>query len=163
MPATLYADGGARGNPGPAAIGVVLRDSSGAPLDEISRTIGETTNNVAEYTAVIEGLKLALERGVTDIEVKLDSKLVVHQLNGEWKIKSDALRGLAVEAKRLLNRFQSATLDHVGRAKNSEADALVNQALDAEQVAELGPQWMPPDEEDDERPRPGPGQTSLLD
>ena len=138
-------------------------DSSGADLDSISRTIGETTNNVAEYTAVIEGLKLALERGVTDIEVKLDSKLVVHQLNGEWKIKSDALRGLAVEAKRLLNRFHSAKLQHVDRGKNSAADALVNQALDAAQLEDLGPQWMQPDEEDDGRPRPGPGQTSLLD
>ncbi|MGH2774023.1 MAG: ribonuclease HI family protein [Actinomycetota bacterium] len=163
MPATLYADGGARGNPGPAAIGVVLRDSEGAELDTISRTIGETTNNVAEYTAVIEGLKLAQERGVTDLEVKLDSKLVVHQLNGDWKIKSDALRGLAVEAKRLLNRFRSAKLEHVARGRNSDADKLVNQALDAAQLEDLGPQWVPPDEEDDGRPKPGPGQTSLLD
>jgi ribonuclease HI len=163
VPATLYADGGARGNPGPAAIGVVLTDSTGADLDAISRTIGATTNNVAEYTAVIEGLKLALERGVTDIEVRLDSKLVVHQLNGDWKIKSDSLRGLAVEARRLLNRFHSATVEHVGRDKNAAADALVNQALDAAQLESLGPQWMPPEEEDDGRPRPGPGQTSLLD
>jgi ribonuclease HI len=162
--ATLYADGGARGNPGPAAIGVVLRDSEGAELDTISRSIGETTNNVAEYTAVIEGLKLAHARGVTDLEVKLDSKLVVHQLNGEWKIKSDALRGLAVEAKRLLNRFRAVKLEHVARGKNSDADKLVNQALDAAQVGELGAQWMPPDEEEDDgRPKPGPGQTSLLD
>jgi ribonuclease HI len=163
VPATLFADGGARGNPGPAAIGVVLTDSTGADLDAISRTIGETTNNVAEYTAVIEGLKLALERGVTDIEVKLDSKLVVHQLTGDWKIKSDSLRGLAVEARRLLNRFHSATIEHVARGNNSAADALVNQALDAAQLEDLGPQWTPPDEEDDGRPRPGPGQTSLLD
>ena len=163
MPATLYADGGARGNPGPAAIGVVLTDSTGGDLGEISRTIGETTNNVAEYTAVIEGLKLAMERGVTDIEVKLDSKLVVHQLNGDWKIKSDSLRGLAVEARRLLNRFHSAKVEHVARAKNAAADALVNQALDSAQLEQMGPQWMPQDEEDDGRPRPGPGQTSLLD
>ena len=163
VPATLYADGGARGNPGPAAIGVVLRDLKGTELDTISRTIGETTNNVAEYTAVIEGLKLAQTRGVTDLEVKLDSKLVVHQLNGDWKIKSDSLRGLAVEAKRLLNRFRSAKLEQVPRGKNSDADRLVNQALDAAQFEELGPQWIPPDEEDDGRPKPGPGQTSLLD
>jgi len=163
VPATLYADGGARGNPGPAAIGVVLTDSTAGDLGEISRTIGETTNNVAEYTAVIEGLKLAMERGVTDIEVKLDSKLVVHQLNGDWKIKSDSLRGLAVEARRLLNRFHSAKVEHVARAKNAAADALVNQALDSAQLEQMGPQWMPQDEEDDGRPRPGPGQTSLLD
>ncbi|MGH2751757.1 MAG: ribonuclease HI family protein [Actinomycetota bacterium] len=161
MRATLHADGGARGNPGPAAIGVVLRDSAGADLGAVSRTIGETTNNVAEYRAVIEGLRLALERGVTDIEVRLDSKLVVHQLEGEWKIKSEALRGLAVEARRLLNRFESAALDHVPRSQNADADKLVNQALDGELVDELGSQWMPPD--DDDRPKPGPGQTSLLD
>jgi ribonuclease H / adenosylcobalamin/alpha-ribazole phosphatase len=161
--ATLHADGGARGNPGPAAIGVVLRDSSGADMAEIARVIGESTNNVAEYTAVIEGLKLALERGVTDIVVNLDSKLVVHQLRGEWKIKNEALRGLAVEARRLLNRFKSAKLEHVPRADNADADKLVNQALDAAEIDVLGPQWMPPDESDDGRPKPGPGQTSLLD
>jgi ribonuclease H / adenosylcobalamin/alpha-ribazole phosphatase len=132
-------------------------------MAEIARVIGETTNNVAEYTAVIEGLKLAHERGVTDIVVNLDSKLVVHQLRGDWKIKSDALRGLAVEAERLLNRFQSAKLEHVPRAENADADKLVNQALDAAETDVLGPQWMPPEEEDDGRPRPGPGQTSLLD
>jgi ribonuclease HI len=158
--ATLHCDGGARGNPGPAAIGVVLRDSSGGAVGEIARTIGETTNNVAEYTAVIEGLKLALERGVTDIDVHLDSQLVVSQLRGEWKIKSAGLRGLAVEARRLLGRFSSFSLTHVRRAHNADADKLVNQALDADQADELGPEWVP--DEDDGRPRPGPGQTSLL-
>jgi ribonuclease H / adenosylcobalamin/alpha-ribazole phosphatase len=159
LKAKLHTDGGARGNPGPAGIGVVLRDDSGKVIGEISRPIGETTNNVAEYTAVIEGLKLALQLGITDIEVQIDSKLVVSQLSGDWKIKSDGLRGLAVEARRLLNRFSSAKLTHVGRAQNADADKLVNLALDAAQ--DLGPEWEP--EEDDDRPRPGPGQTSLLD
>ena len=158
MRARLHTDGGARGNPGPAGIGVVVRDGAGKVIGEISKAIGETTNNVAEYTAVIEGLKLALELGVTDIEVRIDSKLVVSQLSGDWKIKSDGLRGLAVEARRLLNRFSSAKLTHVGRDQNADADKLVNQALDAQ---ELEPLWEP--EEDDDRPRPGPGQTSLLD
>ncbi|MGH2827338.1 MAG: reverse transcriptase-like protein [Actinomycetota bacterium] len=158
MKATLHADGGARGNPGPAGIGVVLRDDSGRVVGELSEVIGEATNNVAEYNAVIEGLKLAHELGVTDIEIQLDSKLVVMQLSGKWKIKSDALRGLAVEARRLLNRFSSTKLTHVGRDQNADADKLVNQALDAAQ--DLGPPWEP--DEDDDRPRPGPGQTSLL-
>jgi len=93
--------------------------------------------------------------------VQMDSKLVVMQLSGEWKIKSDGLRGLAVEARRLLNRFSSAKLTHVGRAQNADADKLVNQALDAYQ--DLGPLWPPDVEGDqDDRPRPGPGQTSLL-
>jgi ribonuclease HI len=158
MRATLHADGGARGNPGPAGIGVVLRDDSGRVVGELSEVIGEATNNVAEYNAVIEGLKLAHELGVTDIEIQLDSKLVVMQLSGEWKIKSDALRRLAVEARRLLNRFSSTKLTHVGREQNADADKLVNQALDAS--GGLGPLWEP--DEDDDRPRPGPGQTSLL-
>lgn len=158
MRATLHADGGARGNPGPAGIGVVLRDDSGRVVGELSEVIGEATNNVAEYNAVIEGLKLAHELGVTDIEIQLDSKLVVMQLSGEWKIKSDALRRLAVEARRLLNRFSSTKLTHVGREQNADADKLVNQALDAS--GDLGLLWEP--DEDDDRPRPGPGQTSLL-
>ncbi|MDQ4057745.1 MAG: reverse transcriptase-like protein [Actinomycetota bacterium] len=158
MKATLHADGGARGNPGPAGIGVVLRDDSGRVVGELSEGIGEATNNVAEYNAVIEGLRLAHELGVTDIEIQLDSKLVVMQLSGEWKIKSDALRGLAVEARRLLNRFSSTKLTHVGREQNADADKLVNQALDAS--GDLGLLWEP--DEDDDRPRPGPGQTSLL-
>lgn len=161
MKAKLHTDGGARGNPGPAGIGVVLRAGAGEVIGEISKTIGETTNNVAEYTAVIEGLKLALDLGVTDIEVQIDSKLVVSQLSGDWKIKSDTLRGLAVEARRLLNRFASAKLTHVGRAQNADADKLVNQALDAAEANDLEPEWEP--DEDDDRPRPGPGQTSLLD
>ena len=168
MKATLHADGGARGNPGPAGIGVVLRDDSGGVIGELSEVIGEATNNVAEYNAVIEGLKLAHELGVTDIEIQLDSKLVVMQLLGEWKIKSDALRGLAVEARRLLSRFSSTKLTHVGREQNADADKLVNQALDASSdrlddpagQQDLGPLWEP--DEDDDRPRPGPGQTSLL-
>ncbi len=168
MKATLHTDGGARGNPGPAAIGAVLRDGSNHVVGEISKVIGDTTNHIAEYTAVIEGLKLAHELGVTDIEVQMDSKLVVMQLSGEWKIKSDGLRGLAVEARRLLNRFSSAKLTHVGREANADADKLVNQALDASSdrlddragQQDLEPLWEP--DEDDDRPRPGPGQTSLL-
>jgi ribonuclease HI len=144
--ATLFADGGARGNPGPAGIGVVLRGESGEVVGEIARGIGQTTNNVAEYTALVEGLKLALEAGVTEVRVHMDSKLVVSQVTGEWKIKSDGLRRLAVEARRLLGRFESWTIRHVSRELNADADKLANQGMDAAALdAEAGPQWEPPE------------------
>jgi ribonuclease HI len=129
--ATLHADGGARGNPGPAGIGVVLKDGSGDVIGEIAEGIGEATNNVAEYSALIAGLELALEKGVTDIDVYLDSELVVSQIKGEWKIKNDRLRTLAVKARSLLNRFERKSISHVPRELNSDADKLANQGMDA--------------------------------
>ncbi|MDQ4144840.1 MAG: ribonuclease HI family protein [Actinomycetota bacterium] len=139
--ATLHADGGARGNPGPAGIGVVLTDEAGEVIGEIGRGIGETTNNVAEYSALIAGLELALERGVTDIDIAMDSELVVNQVQGSWKIKNDRLRSLAVTAQGLMNRFATASIRRVPREKNAGADRLANQgmdqaALDADQDAE---------------------------
>lgn len=131
MRALLQTDGGARGNPGPAGIGVVLRSSDGSLVLEEARALGETTNNVAEYTALITGLELALEHGVDQIDVRVDSQLVVAQLKGDWKIKSDRLRTLAVKARRLLDRFDEWTLNHVGRADNADADRLANEAMDA--------------------------------
>ena len=130
MKAALYADGGARGNPGPAGIGVVLKDANGEVVGEIAESIGEATNNVAEYSALIAGLELALAKGVTDLDVFLDSKLVVFQMKGEWKIKNDRLRTLAVRARSLLNRFPTNSIQHVGREHNSDADALANQGMD---------------------------------
>lgn len=127
----LHADGGARGNPGPAGIGVVLKDGDGDVIGEIARGIGVATNNVAEYTALIEGLELALEKGVTDLGVYMDSKLVVSQMKGEWKIKNDQLRRLAVRAQSLLRRFDRTTLKHVPRERNAAADRLANQGMDA--------------------------------
>lgn len=129
--AALYTDGGARGNPGPAGVGVVLCDENGEVLAEVARSIGTATNNVAEYAALIAGLELALERGVSQIDCFLDSELVVAQLQGRWKIKNDRLRGLAIEAQGLLGRFASARLHHVRRARNERADRLANQAMDA--------------------------------
>ena len=131
MKATLFTDGGARGNPGPAGIGVVLRDGSGEVIGEIAEGIGSETNNVAEYSALIAGLELALSKGVTEIEVFMDSELVIHQLKGEWKIKNDRLRTLAVKARALLNRFSVHRLEHVRRELNSDADKLANQGMDA--------------------------------
>lgn len=131
MQAILHTDGGARGNPGPAGIGVVLATPAGEVIGEIARSIGTTTNNVAEYQALIAGLELALEKQVTDVRIKVDSELLVHQLKGEWKIKKDHLRSLAVRARSLMNRFDSATITHVRREMNADADKLANQGMDA--------------------------------
>ena len=136
MRARLHTDGGARGNPGPAGIGVVLTDEQGTVLDERYEGIGSTTNNVAEYRALIAGLELALERGVTELEVALDSALVVAQVNGEWKIRNDRLRSLAVRARSLLGRFEKATISHVKRELNADADRLANKGMDESEVAE---------------------------
>ncbi len=131
MRATLHTDGGARGNPGPAGIGILLTDEKGEVIAELARGLGQTTNNVAEYEAVIAGLELALDRGVTDVRVAVDSELVVHQLKGEWKIKNDRLRSLAVRARALMSRFASASIEHVPREHNAGADRLANQGMDA--------------------------------
>jgi ribonuclease HI len=144
LKAILHTDGGARGNPGPAGIGVVLKDASGKVIGEIAQGIGRATNNVAEYKALIAGLELALERGVTDIEIFCDSELVVSQIRGEWKIKNNALQRLAVDANRLMNKFASAAIAHVPREKNADADKLANQGMDeAEFDAELDAEAPP--------------------
>ena len=138
MKGRLHTDGGARGNPGPAGIGVVLEDENGEVVAEIANGIGSTTNNVAEYEALIAGLELALSRAFTEIDVFMDSELVVSQVKGEWKIKKDTLRSRAVKARSLLERFDSWTLSHVRREKNADADKLANQGMDAAQLdAEL--------------------------
>lgn len=131
MKAILHTDGGARGNPGPAGIGIVLEAPDGSLLAQVARSIGEATNNVAEYRAVITGLETALEHGVTDLEVQVDSELVVSQLKGEWKIKNDRLRGLAARAEILMRKFDKIELVHVPRELNSDADKLANDAMDA--------------------------------
>lgn len=144
MRAFLHTDGGARGNPGPAGIGVVLRTEDGEVIGEVARGLGESTNNVAEYTALVEGLRLALEKGVRDIRIRIDSELVVSQVTGAWKIKSDRLRGLAVEARRLLNRFDRFEIAHVPREHNADADRLANQGMDEAALdVELGEEWQP--------------------
>lgn len=131
MKATLHTDGGARGNPGPAGIGAVLYDEGGEEIAHVSQSLEPTTNNVAEYKALIAGLEMARDHAVTEIEVNCDSQLVVSQVKGEWKIKNDRLRSLAAKAERLLNQFDSFTLSHVRREANRRADALANDAMDA--------------------------------
>ena len=128
--ATLYADGGARGNPGPAGSGAVLLDERGVVIAELRRSLGHATNNVAEYTGLIIGLEEALRRGVDDLDVRLDSLLVVQQMNGVWKIKHPGLRPLALRAGELLARFPKRTIVHVPRELNTLADAQVNRAID---------------------------------
>jgi ribonuclease H / adenosylcobalamin/alpha-ribazole phosphatase len=130
MKAILNTDGGARGNPGPAGIGVVLRTTEGEVLAEIGRGIGFATNNVAEYEALIAGLELAHEQGVTEIEILVDSDLVVQQMSGRWKIKNERLRSLAGTARSLMNRFEGASIQHVRRAHNTRADRLANAGMD---------------------------------
>ena len=138
MKGILHTDGGARGNPGPAGIGVVLEDDSGDVIGEVAEAIGVATNNVAEYKALIAGLELAQAKGVTDLQIHSDSELVVNQINGEWKIKNDALRRLAVQARRLMRNFEKVGISHVRREMNSDADKLANQAMDAAELdAEL--------------------------
>jgi ribonuclease HI len=130
----IHSDGGARGNPGPAAIGVVLYSVNGddyLKIGELKEYIGETTNNVAEYTALLKGLEEAKKLGYSKVHCNLDSELVVKQLNGLYKIKEPTLQGLAQKVLVLRNSFKNVIFAHVPRAKNAEADKLVNEALDA--------------------------------
>ena len=131
MKAILNADGGARGNPGPAAGGAVLKAPDGTLLEEVGVFLGVATNNVAEYHGLLAGLEAALARGVDEIEVRLDSELIVKQLAGAYRVKHPGLVPLYAEAKRLLARFGSASVRHVRRAENADADAVVNRVLDA--------------------------------
>ena len=126
---TVNVDGGARGNPGPAAIGVVLRDD-GEVLEEVGETIGEATNNVAEYRALLRGIELAATRGASELELIGDSELVVRQVEGRYKVKNAGMKELHEEVKRALREFDSWSIRHVRRAENADADRLVNQALD---------------------------------
>jgi ribonuclease HI len=126
---TVNVDGGARGNPGPAAIGVVLRDG-GEIVAEVGETIGEATNNVAEYRALLRGIELATEHGAGELELIGDSELVVRQVEGRYKIKNAGMKELHEEVKRALRGLDSWSIRHVRRAENADADRLVNQALD---------------------------------
>jgi ribonuclease HI len=131
MKAKLSTDGGARGNPGPAAYGYVLEAEDGSMLAEHGETIGTATNNVAEYRALVAGLEKALELGVDDLEVVSDSELLVKQMRGEYKVKNATLRELSLEAARLARQLESIAYKAVRREHNERADELVNEALDA--------------------------------
>jgi ribonuclease HI len=124
-------DGGARGNPGPAGVGAVITDDSGAELDRANAYIGETTNNVAEYRALLLGLDRARALGVKELEIVNDSELIARQLTGEYRVKKEDLRILHAQAKQALEAFGRWSIRSVPRAKNEVADALVNEAIDA--------------------------------
>jgi ribonuclease HI len=124
-------DGGSRGNPGPAAIAAVVTDESGDPLAERSETIGEATNNVAEYRALLLGISLAKELGADEAEFVGDSMLIVEQVRGNWKVKQEHLRPLHTKVRDALRDFGDWSIRHVKRGENERADELLNDALDA--------------------------------
>jgi ribonuclease HI len=132
MDAMLFADGGSRGNPGPAASAAVLLDPGGELIEEIGAYLGVATNNVAEWTALVLGLEAAAKRGIRRLGVRLDSELVVKQLGGEYRVKHSGLQPLYARARRLLRDFAEVEIRHVPRKQNALADALVNRVLDQE-------------------------------
>jgi ribonuclease H / adenosylcobalamin/alpha-ribazole phosphatase len=129
--ARLSTDGGARGNPGPAAFGYVLETEDGTVLAAHGEAIGVATNNVAEYRALVAGLQKALEVGVDEVDVVSDSQLLVRQMTGEYKVKNEALRKLSIQVAALARRLRQVTYRSVPREHNELADRLVNEALDA--------------------------------
>jgi ribonuclease HI len=127
----LHVDGGARGNPGPAAIGVVISEPEGRVVEELAEAIGTATNNVAEYRALLRGVQRAAALGASEVEIINDSELVARQLSGVYKVKHPAMRPLYLEAIDALRSFDRWQVRNVPRAQNARADALVNAALDA--------------------------------
>ena len=131
MKATLWTDGGARGNPGPAAFAFVLEAEDGTVLEARGEAIGVATNNVAEYSALVAGLRGAAVAGVSELEVRSDSELMVKQMRGEYRVKNRDLQTLFLDASRAARDVGSVTYTHVRREHNELADRLVNEALDA--------------------------------
>jgi len=127
---TLRADGGSRGNPGPAGIGFILLDDSGNPVYRGGRFIGQATNNVAEYEALLWGMEVALAAQMGDILIELDSELVVKQLLGQYRVRNANLKPLHQRAMTLLKRFSRVSVAHIPRSSNTQADALANEAMD---------------------------------
>ena len=140
MKLIIEADGGSRGNPGPAGYGAVVRDAaSGEVLAEVFDSLGTTTNNVAEWNGLIAGLKTAADLAPgADVDVRMDSKLVVEQMSGRWQIKHPALRPLAAEAQAVARQLGRITYQWVPRAQNAHADRLANQAMDEAQPSSAG-------------------------
>jgi ribonuclease HI len=127
---TVNVDGGARGNPGPAAIGVVVRGEGGEVLEERGERIGRATNNVAEYRALLLGIELAAAHGASEVELIGDSELIVRQVEGKYKVKDPTMKELHGEVKAALRTFEGWSIRHVRREHNSDADRLVNAVLD---------------------------------
>lgn len=127
---TTYTDGGARGNPGPAALGVVIKDSNGNTIAGYGKYLGAQTNNYAEYSALISALQKAKELGATEVECFMDSELVTKQMNRQYKVKEPSLQKLYIQAYNLTTQFKKVTFKHTRRENNKEADSWVNKALD---------------------------------
>lgn len=130
--AVAYSDGAARGNPGAAAVGIRVLSADGVELVAEGWTIGRATNNVAEYRGALAALEKARNLGITELELRLDSELVVKQLNGEYRVKNAELAALKAEVDRLTSEFHDLRFVHVPRERNAEADRLANEALDAD-------------------------------
>ena len=130
MKIILFTDGGSRGNPGPAASGGVLKDINNNIILEFGEYLGKQTNNYAEYMAFITGLQKAKEKGATEAECFVDSKLVCEQLNRNWKVKEPTIQKLFVKAWNIMQQFEKVRIKHIRREKNTEADAQVNIILD---------------------------------
>ena len=131
MRVTVHVDGGSRGNPGPAAAGAVVTGADGEVLDRTGELLGEATNNVAEYRGLLLGIARARELGATEVEIFNDSELIAHQVNGRYKVKHADMKPLHAEALSALSAFESWSLTPVRREQNAEADAIVNETLDA--------------------------------
>ncbi len=131
MRVTVHVDGGSRGNPGPAAAGAIVTGEGGEVLDRVGELIGEATNNVAEYRGLLLGIARARELGATEVEIFNDSELIAHQVNGRYKVKHADMKPLHAEATAELSRFDDWSLTPVRREQNAEADAIVNETLDA--------------------------------
>ncbi|MBU3674166.1 MAG: ribonuclease HI family protein [Solirubrobacteraceae bacterium] len=131
MRVTVHVDGGSRGNPGPAAAGAIVTGEGGEVLDRVGELIGEATNNVAEYRGLLLGIARARELGATEVEIYNDSELIAHQVNGRYKVKHADMKPLHAEATAELSRFDDWSLTPVRREQNAEADAIVNETLDA--------------------------------
>jgi len=128
--ATIFADGAARGNPGPASIGIIIKNEQGKLIASVSQRIGTTTNNQAEYMAIITALEKAISLGARQVDLYSDSELVVRQINGRYRVKKAALKPLYQRAKQLQNSLEGFTITHIPREQNAEADNLANRALD---------------------------------
>ena len=127
---TIYVDGASRGNPGPAAVGVVIKDEKGITTLKASSSIGRATNNQAEYTALIMALQEAKRLRASHVEIRTDSQLMAQQITGNYRVRNAHIRPLFEQAMQLMTTFQHCSIDHIPRDLNSEADALANEALD---------------------------------
>ena len=132
---TIFTDGVARGNPGEGGFGVIIKDTDGTIIEEVGGYIGVTTNNIAEYTALVTALKTAIKYSDGKIIVYSDSELMVRQLNGIYKVKNEGLLPLYKEAKKLISNFGDFIIEHIPREKNKEADALANRAVDRKEIS----------------------------